>query len=246
MRNQKWHRDEIILALELYFNPNRGSIDSRNPNIIELSEILNKLPIFANKPENEKFRNPNGVSLKMSNFLAIDPTYHGKGMAAYSKLDKVVFHDFYNDRQRLNKVARAIKLITENKLLSEQLRRIEFDEASYLDSVQEGQVLYKLHKYRERNNKIVEAKKNSVLKVKGRLSCEVCDFDFEKDFGIIGAGFIECHHTKPLSNYNNTSETKLEDLSLVCSNCHRMLHRKIDTLTISDLKKIKVTAINSL
>lgn len=246
MRNPKWHRDEIILALDLYLNPYRGSIDSQNPNIIELSELLNKLPIFENKPENDKFRNPNGVSLKMSNFLAIDPNYPGKGMTAYSKLDKEVFDEFYQDRPRLIKVARAIKGITENELLNEQLKRIEFDEVSYLDSVQEGQVLYKLHKYRERNNKIVEAKKKSVLKSTGRLSCEVCNFDFEKEYGSIGIGFIECHHTKPLSNYTDTSETKLEDLSLVCSNCHRMLHRKIDTLTIIDLKEVKDTDTNSL
>lgn len=88
MRNPKWHRDEIILALNLYLDPYRGSIDSRNPNIIELSNLLNMLPIFEVKPDSEKFRNPNGVSLKMSNFLALDPKYHGRGMSSYSKLDK--------------------------------------------------------------------------------------------------------------------------------------------------------------
>lgn len=45
MRNPKWHRDETILALDLYFNQNRGSIDKSNPNIIHLSQILNSLPV---------------------------------------------------------------------------------------------------------------------------------------------------------------------------------------------------------
>ena len=48
MRNPKWERDEIILTLNLYFDKNRGSLDSNNPKIIELSELLNKLPIHLN------------------------------------------------------------------------------------------------------------------------------------------------------------------------------------------------------
>ena len=47
MRNPKWHRDEIILALDLYFDKDLGTISSKNPKIIALSELLNKLPIFC-------------------------------------------------------------------------------------------------------------------------------------------------------------------------------------------------------
>ena len=36
------------------------------------------------------------------------------------------------------------------------------------------------------------------------------------------------------------SKTKLADLALVCSNCHKMLHKEIDTLTIKELKN-KIT-----
>lgn len=78
MRNPKWHRDEIILALDLYFSADRGSIDDKNKKIVELSQVLNKLPLFPERPDEEKFRNPNGVTLKLSNFLAFDPTYKGK------------------------------------------------------------------------------------------------------------------------------------------------------------------------
>ena len=74
MRNPKWHRDEIILALDLYFRLDPGQISARNPAIIELSKVLNKLPIHEERPDSVKFRNPNGVGLKLSNFLAIDQT----------------------------------------------------------------------------------------------------------------------------------------------------------------------------
>ncbi|AWI25222.1 HNH endonuclease [Flavobacterium pallidum] len=238
MKNPKWHRDEIILALDLYHDPYRGTVDSKNPNIIALSELLNKLPIFMEKPDGAKFRNPNGVSLKLSNFMAIDPNHKGKGMKSYSKLDKEVFEEFGRDRRKLREMANRIKSIVTNDFIKLQLDQIENDEVSELDSVQEGQVLYKLHKYRERNNKITKKKKNSILKSKGKLACEVCGFDFKEEYGELGFGFIECHHTKPLYTSEDISTTKLTDLALVCSNCHRMLHKKISTLSIEDLQKL--------
>ena len=99
--------------------------------------------------------------------------------------------------------------------------------------------MYRLHKYRERNPKIIEAKKKYVLKQKNSLTCEVCNFDFEVAFGSLGKGYIECHHIEPISNYEKGKVTKIEDLALVCSNCHRMLHRKIETLSLEELRRIR-------
>lgn len=235
MKNPKWHRDEIILALDLYFQPDRGTIEARNPNIIQLSADLNQLPIFSSRPDAERFRNPNGVGLKLSNFLAIDPQYSGKGMQAYSKLDKEVFEEFANDRQRLHTIAHQIKEVIRNEPLRQSLVQIENDESVEQDAVQEGQVLYRLHKYRERNAAIVASKKKAVMRATGTLACEACAFDFFRTYGDIGYGFIECHHTQPLAYYPAAAPTKLDDLAVVCANCHRMLHRKPGVMTISEL-----------
>jgi len=94
MRPPRWHRDEIILALDLYYTLEPKEMDSKNPKVIELSDILNKLPIHKERKENLKFRNPNGVGLKLSNFKAIDPDFEGKGMSSYSKRDKEIFFEF--------------------------------------------------------------------------------------------------------------------------------------------------------
>jgi len=113
MKNPSWHRDEIILALGLYFDPERGSIASSNPKIIELSETLNKLKLPVERKDEEKFRNPNGVTMKLSNFLALDPSYTGKGMTSYSKLDEELFFEFINKRSELKK--EALKILKEIK-----------------------------------------------------------------------------------------------------------------------------------
>lgn len=236
MRNPKWHRDEIILALDLYFSPTRGSIDDKNPKIIELSQILNALPLFYNKPDEARFRNPNGVALKLSNFLPFDPNYTGKGMTRGSRLDKEVFNEFKDKKDELRSIASEIKKIVADNDLNAKIHFIEEDEVSYEDSVAEGQALYKLHKLRERNREIVIQKKDQALSLYGRLTCEACVFEFEKFYGDIGRGFIECHHLTPLSKFKVSTITNLDSLSLVCSNCHRMLHKKIDTLSLEDLK----------
>ena len=238
MRNPKWHRDEIILALDLYFSLTRGSIDKNNPKIIELSKILNALPLFPERPDEEKFRNANGVTLKLSNFLSFDPNYAGKGMSSGSILDKLVFEEFYNKREQLSFIANSIKEIAKNEELKNKIYSIEDDEQTKTDSVMEGQVLYKLHKVRERDPFIITRKKEQAFSLYGKLCCEACVFEFENFYGEIGKGFIECHHKIPLYHLNISSKTTLEDLSLVCSNCHRMIHRSKISLTVEDLKSI--------
>lgn len=79
MRNPKWTRDELILALDLYFRCDPLKTNKSDPEIIALSDLLNSLPIHPQKAEFEKFRNPNGVYMKLCNFLRLDPDYSGAG-----------------------------------------------------------------------------------------------------------------------------------------------------------------------
>jgi 5-methylcytosine-specific restriction protein A len=98
MRSPKWLRDEIILCLDLYLNHNGNKIQKNDPKVAELSDTLNKLPIVSNKVEFEKFRNENGVYMKLMNFKAFDTSYNGKGLEGGSKLDEEVFNEFFNQK----------------------------------------------------------------------------------------------------------------------------------------------------
>lgn len=79
----------------------------------------------------------------------------------------------------------------------------------------------------------------NAIKIHG-TKCMVCGFDFERTYGIYGRDFIEVHHIKPL--YNLEKEEFVDprtDLVCLCSNCHRMIHRKRDSiLTIDELRQI--------
>ncbi|MBD4677824.1 HNH endonuclease, partial [Xanthomonas citri pv. citri] len=52
-----------------------------------------------------------------------------------------------------------------------------------------------------------------------------------------GAGYIEVHHRVPL-HVSGTVMTSLEDLALLCSNCHRMIHRRRPWLTVEQLNEL--------
>jgi len=104
-------------------------------------------------------------------------------------------------------------------------------------SGKEGNPRLVSHLKRERNLKIVKEKKKQVLKLEGKLCCEVCDFDFKKTYGKYGEDFCEAHHLKQLSKTDGEVETTLQDLAIVCSNCHRIIHKNIPMLTINKLKR---------
>lgn len=75
-----------------------------------------------------------------------------------------------------------------------------------------------------------------VLKATGSLACEVCAFDFVKHYGKLGEGFCEVHHRKLLATTVVERVTNLEDLAVVCSNCHRMLHREGKLISVAKLR----------
>jgi 5-methylcytosine-specific restriction protein A len=93
-----------------------------------------------------------------------------------------------------------------------------------------------MHQRRERARHLVEKRKALALSKHGKLECEVCGFNFATVYGDRGTGFIECHHTKPVETLGDGTRTRLQDLALVCSNCHRMIHAKRLWLTIAELK----------
>jgi len=102
-------------------------------------------------------------------------------------------------------------------------------------SGEEGRMKLIKHMVRERNRKIIDQKKGNAIREE-KLFCEVCTFSFPK---IYGEQFIECHHRTPISQTTGVVETRLQDLALVCPNCHRMLHRRFNGsyLSIDDLRE---------
>lgn len=102
----------------------------------------------------------------------------------------------------------------------------------------EGQLKLRQHWVRERNPVLVRKKKEAARESQAELACEACGFVFGATYGPLGEGFIECHHKLPLAALQPGQITRLEDLALVCANCHRMLHIRGQVRTIEELRSL--------
>jgi 5-methylcytosine-specific restriction protein A len=235
MRNPPWTSDEIILALDLYFRLEWKEMEPTSPAVIELSNILHSLPHLGGNTRVEKnFRNPNSVSMKLQNFKALDPRYGGSGLGRGSKLDRELFESFQKDTILLRaRAAQLRRILTSN--FNSAISEPTNDDPLF--TATEGSIIFGLHRSRERNATLSKRKRAAVLASTGKLECEVCAFDFESFYGKLGLEFCEVHHTMPLSKLTGQTKTQLKDLSVVCSNCHRMLHR-MSEMSIQALKDI--------
>jgi len=236
-RNPPWTRDELILALELYLRNPSSAPGKESRAVIELSELLNRLGRVLGQKDGETFRNANGVYMKMMNFRRFDKDYTSTGKVGLTRGNKdegAVWLEFSQDRERLVRVADAIRQAI---LLPADMQDATEDEEGTVEA-EEGRLLTRLHRTRERSRKLVEQRKQKALAAFGRLRCEACQFDFEERYGDRGRGFIEAHHTKPVVTLVEGSKTRLEDLALLCANCHRMVHSARPWLSVGELRRL--------
>ncbi|MDY4789589.1 MAG: HNH endonuclease [Bacteroidales bacterium] len=102
----------------------------------------------------------------------------------------------------------------------------------------EGKIIERKHIARERNSVLIENAKQIFKKKCGKLFCQICGFDFETKYGELGKDYIEAHHTIPISEMEKGHKTTIDEIVLVCSNCHKMLHRKRPLLNADEIKKV--------
>jgi hypothetical protein len=113
----------------------------------------------------------------------------------------------------------------------------EEDDPVFIKSIYypEGSRTLKTHLSIERNQALVHDSKEAFKRRHGRLFCQVCGFDF---YRVYGEEFIECHHTIPVHKLSSDGQTGINDVALVCSNCHRMIHRRKEWLRLDQLIQI--------
>lgn len=229
-----WTWDEHVLALDLYMTNPVSPPSKTSTQVIALSILLNHLGERRGIDRSETYRNANGVYMKMMNFRRFDPAFQaaGKsGLAQGNQLEEEVWNTFALDRAGLIQAAHAIRTAISDDSVT--ISSVDDD----LEA-EEGGLILRLHLSRERSRKLIQRKREQVQSQSGRLACEACDFEFANRYGELGKGFIEIHHKKPVATLAPGDKTRLEDLALVCANCHRMLHRRKALLSVEDLREL--------
>ena len=106
-RNPPWAEDELILALDLYLR--EGLLDDKDQAVIALSRDLNALTLHSERPDAFRFRNPNGVALKLASFAELDPNYAGRGMTRGVRRDVEMWDRYASEEDALAEAAAAIR-----------------------------------------------------------------------------------------------------------------------------------------
>ena len=250
----RFSSDETILLLDVYLRhcDTGNRVPGKNhQDIRELSELLRKIN-NSGKQFGKRHRNPTGIARQFLRYKEIDSSLQGD-LRSVGKLMKETWNTYIGGRGReearkeIGLLARSIR----NNLIGTNYHAPEVhDGAVLLESdtdytvaeAREGRILTRLHVRRERDGKLVARKKEQVMDETGRLECEACTFDFAKRYGDRGRGFIEVHHTLPLHTLTQSSRITPADLALLCSNCHRIVHReKHHWLTMQELHTLVET-----
>ncbi len=131
-------------------------------------------------------------------------------------------------------VLRSNEDLTKENTIETQVKD-DLDSLIQEERILEGGQTKRLSNHFERNPKLrVQAIKNH------GFECMACGFSFLKNYGDWGEDFIEVHHVTPVSSMENlTSINPKTDMLVLCSNCHRMIHRRRNNpLSLDQLKGI--------
>ena len=167
------------------------------------------------------------IELKASQASSLGAYYEaGSICAKFYEVDNIP-----NDEVLENDLKQMLEyyfVLSSGELLRTKNTTKEDDELQYEDTS-----LIKEHKRIERNQKLAKKAKE----VHGYI-CQICSFCFTNVYGEIGDKFIEAHHLIPLSKLKG-KKIKMNpkrDFAVLCSNCHRMIHRSSFVGDINEFK----------
>lgn len=163
--------------------------------------------------------------------LALDIQWNLPGPAKYQylKSDVPIEVQRFAGCDTIDKIRRAIK--------GQLIEEIGADEtAQDGKEFSEGAPYYAKHLRRERSAELIRLVKDNA-RLTNNYFCLVCKTDFRKIYGV---DYIECHHTVPVSTLALDAKTKIEDMVLLCANCHRAVHKRNPWLKKEELHKLLI------
>lgn len=118
----RWTKTQLKLAFYLYCQLPFGKLHSRNPEIIQLADLIG--------------RTPGAVAMKLVNFASLDPAIRDtgrKGLEGASNLDREIWDEFHANWEGLaTECANLRSSLEQEKLISPSLQ-LDSDETTELD-----------------------------------------------------------------------------------------------------------------
>lgn len=231
-RAPDWAWEEIVLACDLVVQNGWKQLAEDDPEVTELSGLLQKLDIYPPESRGDKFRNVNGVVRKTADIATAHPGYPG-GKTNGGRRTADVVAEFIARPDVMHAAAQTLRASFAEGIPAGLPREVGYENESEM----EGRLYFRLHASRERSHSLRKKKIDSVLALGEPLACVACEFDFARTYGERGQGYIECHHVEPL-HIGGARTRSLDELALLCSNCHRMIHTKPPWPTPAELREL--------
>jgi 5-methylcytosine-specific restriction protein A len=204
-----WTRDEVILGLDVLFSVDITALTLDSTVIVDLSELLRRLPIIPAKDREEYFRNPAGVRRQLLTFawsLKKEIKAAHVGGQFYR-----VYYEYKNNLDELHRIAQAIRRC-ESATLS-----MQFGDTSEANGFPEGAILSHIHRNIE--GKYTEKCRDTLTE------CEVCGLRPTGIYVGMGNGSIlGKHFLVPPTELDPEAKQDAADFITVCPNCHQSLH----------------------
>ncbi|WP_265588093.1 HNH endonuclease [Candidatus Methylospira mobilis] len=121
MTTSRWTKEQLKLAFHLYCQLPFGRLHSRNPEIIQLAQLIG--------------RTPSAVAMKLVNFASLDPAITSTGRAGLgnaSALDKEVWAEFHADWEKLALECLLLNATLRNEVDSESVAELDSAELAEL------------------------------------------------------------------------------------------------------------------
>jgi 5-methylcytosine-specific restriction protein A len=115
-RNPDWEWDEIVLACDLVMLNDWQQIGAEDPRVVELSNLLQRMPLHPQEDRQRNFRNANGVARKTTDIATSAPDYQG-GRTHGNALDRKVLDEFRARPDVMHGLAQSIRTsVTDGEL----------------------------------------------------------------------------------------------------------------------------------
>lgn len=157
-----------------------------------------------------------------------------------SQADRLYLHNKRIDANQL----RSLRELTDEsaKLLEDAWYADEYTPQTIQDYLElteddfaysEGKLVVRTVRQRQRNRTLVSDARTEFKMLHGHLYCEVCGFDFVAVYGI---EYIEAHHKLQMASLDEERLSTVDDLVMLCANCHRMAHQRTPPYSVEELK----------
>ena len=239
MKRILWTRDELILVLDLYLNNRKTSYKLPTGTLARYSSYLKKIHGIE-KNDSSDIRSPESVEIRLRNYASLDPYWLAQGKKGLQNSETAAFREiwaeFHEHPEDVSEIANEIKrALSSNDYI---LPKTNLDERKA--KVFEGKQQLRSHYSRERKSQR-KAKLKAFMASYGSLFCEVCDDDYANYDEEVRAKVFEVHHNVPLAIAFHQVGTRLDDLSVLCANCHRAIHAYEEVPTVQQMREMLIS-----